>query len=317
MSIEAKIAITNQPIADNKQWKLNADAKVVVNEPIRITKSELQSGVKLNYWNNRLAKRQEKLQKGIESWTKKFGEDKSIWPPKIQEKANWRQNLVESASNRISVWAEKSKNAVEKVEKIFGKSIDGVENVIVNRPINGVNTSYTMEFRDAGGYKAPFFVEQPESSPTIGVIKPQFLIDSGNAWLLAEEDKQGQAQDATVTGLQGLRATRAGMGNPIFSGIDNGTDAAKGYSNSARVIGKIAEKYAVINRAPDFDLLSGGMYEVINANDEPDAIYLRALTLIEYRQTLDLMGKGAVLDALLDMQEKGTVQLNFMPQVRK
>ena len=308
-TIETKFGV-NASI-DKTPWRVSFEATV---KPIRISNKDVQSGSKIEYWNNRLNKRQEKLEKGNSNWNKRYGEDKSQWPENIQAKADWRQKLVDNATSRVQHWGEIGTNAVNKINTFFGGG-EGVEKVVISRTNNmGEKILYSVEMRDAGGYTAPFIVEQAESKEIIGVVAPQLYFSEGEAYILTERDKGALAQKKGNE-EQCWRATRSGVDNPVFKTTDIGERASVGHINAQRIIGLTEAKFSADFDGPTEELKKGltvrleknvGIDTVITSTD------YKAMKLSEYSEkTLDIPGKAAAFDALFALQRSGRVTMKF------
>lgn len=323
-NIETEI-VMNQAI-ENTAWRLSFESTVGISEPVRITKNEIKSGSRLSVWNQRLEKRQTKLEIGITRWTEKYGEDRTHWPEVVKEKLSWREQLIEKAKTRIGYWSEINKETGEKIQDLFGGSIQGVEKLLISQPekdkdgnSTGKNKFYTGEMRDAGGYKALFIVEQPEDVKTVGTISPTIYIDrtSGKVWILTENDGQAKVQKDSDPN-RCMRAVRASVNNPLFKTANSGEVSATGYINAARIKGLVTEKYSAIFEVPDAELTMGKLVEIPDGKGATKQVFYKVMSLSEYSKSYDIPGKAAVLDALMAIQEQGSIFVHIgMPQVRK
>lgn len=337
--------LTESDLPIGKGWYVKENLTINVEQPIRITKKDLSASHKTDFWENRLQKRESKLNSGIESWTKKYGEDKTLWPENIQEKAQWREQLVTSAKNRIDVWQEASKIAGEKIQTLLGSQSNSCEGIVIYQPEllkdsekklildgngktqrTGKNIYYTI--KPHGPYGAPKIIEiGAETGQPTGSILPTIFIDTDNCsqiYVLTEKDPDSQLQ----TGVEQRRAVRASKDNiitgelvekatqpdttitPLVPGAVRETGKNK-LTNAARIVGFVRTGGVILYGKPAEQLLD----PVITPEDK---VGLKAISIEEYAKEADLPGMGAVLLLMVDAMKNNEIKISaVMPDVRK
>jgi hypothetical protein len=281
-----------------------------------------------------LQKREDKLDQGIESWSKKYGEDSSLWPESVQEKLNWRQQLIESAKNRINIWQDVSQKTGEKLQNLVGNSANVCNEIIISQPeIDKVTKERTgkkmfYSIKPHGPYGAPKIIENgAENGEIVGSILPTIFMDpeTSQIYVLTENDPDAKLQ----TGQDQRRAVRASKDNLINGYLINqiannantdtnalvpGTVRETGVnvlSNAARIVGFIKTGGVVIMQKPNEDLLNPS----INPEDK---VSLKAISIQDYASEPDNLGQGAVFKLMVDMMKRDEIKITAnMPQVRK
>jgi len=317
----------------NSQWFTQEKNTIVIDNPIRFTKKELSADNKVNYWTDRLQKREAKLAHGIESWSKKYGEDSSIWPESIKDKANWRQQLINSAKNRINIWQDVSQKAGEKLQNLVGNSANVCNEIIISQPeIDKVTKQRTgkkmfYSIKPHGPYGAPKVIENgAENGEIVGSVLPTIFMDpeTSQIYVLTENDPDAKLQ----TGQDQRRAVRASKDNlingylinQIANNVNTDTNALvpgtvretgiNSLSNAARIVGFIKTGGVVIMQKPNEDLLNPS----INPEDK---VSLKAITIQDYASEPDNLGQGAVLKLIVDMMKRDEIKITAnMPQAR-